>query len=65
MKVMRTSIVIDDNLMANALKAAGFSTKKEAVELVLKALIKLNKQASIRALRSELKEVLFRQIVRP
>ena len=41
--------------MADALKATGLSTKKEAVELGLKALIKLNKQASIRALRGKLK----------
>jgi len=53
--VMRTNIEIDDNLMADALKATGLSTKKEAVELGLKALIKLNKQASIRALRGKLK----------
>lgn len=52
---MRTNIEIDDSLMADALKATGLSTKKEAVELGLKALIKLNKQASIRALRGKLK----------
>ncbi len=52
---MRTNIEIDDNLMANALKATGLNTKKEVVELGLKALIKLNKQASIRALRGKLK----------
>jgi len=53
--MMRTNIEIDDNLMADALKATGLNTKKEAVELGLKALIKLNKQASIRALRGKLK----------
>ena len=52
---MRTNIEIDDSLMADALKATGLSTKKEAVELGLKALIELNKQASIRALRGKLK----------
>ena len=52
---MRTNIEIDDNLMADALKATGLNTKKEAVELGLKALIKLNRQASIRALRGKLK----------
>jgi len=52
---MRTNIEIDDSLMANALKATGLTTKKEAVELGLKALIKLNEQASIRALRGKLK----------
>lgn len=52
---MRTNIEIDDRLMADALKATGLSTKKEAVELGLKALIKLNNQSSIRALRGKLK----------
>ncbi len=53
--VMRTNIEIDDGLMADALKATGLSTKKDVVELGLKALIKLNKQASIHALRGKLK----------
>ena len=52
---MRTNIEIDDNIMAEALKATGLRTKKETVELGLKALIKLNKQGSIRALRGKLK----------
>lgn len=30
---MRTSIVIDDKLMADALRASGARTKREAVEL--------------------------------
>jgi len=52
---MRTNIEIDDRLMAEALRATGLSTKKETVELGLKALIKLKKQSSIRALRGKLK----------
>ncbi len=52
---MRTNIEIDDKLMTEALKATGLKTKKEAVELGLKALIKLNKQASIRSLRGKLR----------
>jgi Arc/MetJ family transcription regulator len=51
---MRTNIVIDDQLMADALNATGLHTKKEAVEEGLKALIKLKKQASIRNLRGKL-----------
>ena len=51
---MRTNIVIDDKLMADALNATGLKTKKEAVEEGLKALIKLRKQASIRNLRGKL-----------
>jgi len=52
---MRTNIVIDDQLMADALKATGLSTKKETVELGLKLLIKQNKQQAIRTLRGKLK----------
>lgn len=52
---MRTNIVIDDQLMADALKATGLATKKEAVELGLKMLVRLNKQQEIRKLRGKLK----------
>ncbi len=52
---MRTNIEIDDRLMADALKATGLQTKKEVVEIGLKALIRLKKQSSIRALRGKLK----------
>jgi Arc/MetJ family transcription regulator len=51
---MRTNIVIDDELMAQALKASGLTTKKEVVEQALKLLIKRNKQQSIRSLRGEI-----------
>ena len=51
---MRTNIVIDDDLMASALKMTGLRTKREAVELGLKVLIKLKKQESIRQLRGKL-----------
>jgi Arc/MetJ family transcription regulator len=39
---MRTNIVIDDNLMSNALQASGLKTKKEVVELGLKLLVTKN-----------------------
>ena len=52
---MRTNIVIDDKLMSEALKATGASTKKEAVELGLKLLVRQNKQQAIRKLRSKLR----------
>ena len=52
---MRTNIVIDDQLMDDALKASGLHTKREAVEEGLKALIKLKPQADIRKLRGQLK----------
>ena len=52
---MRTNIVIDDELMSAALKATGLRTKKEAVELGLKLLVRQNKQQAIRKLRGKLK----------
>lgn len=52
---MRTNIVIDDQLMDDALKATGLQTKREAVELGLKTLIKLKKQEGIKAFRGRLK----------
>ena len=45
---MRTNIDIDDKLMADALKATGLKTKREAVELGLKTLIRLKKQEEIK-----------------
>ena len=52
---MRTNIVIDDKLMAEALKATGARTKKEAVELGLKTLIRLKRQERIRGYRGKLR----------
>jgi Arc/MetJ family transcription regulator len=51
---MRTNIVIDDKLMSDALKATGVGTKKEAVELGLRLLVRQNKQQAIRKLRGKL-----------
>ena len=51
---MRTNIIIDNTLMQEALKATGLKTKKEAVELGLKTLIALGKQASIKELKGKL-----------
>ena len=52
---MRTNIVIDDKLMADALKASGLSTKKEAVEQGLKLLVRRGQQQDIRKLRGRVK----------
>jgi Arc/MetJ family transcription regulator len=51
---MRTNIVIDDKLMSEALRATGLRTKREAVELGLRTLLRLRKQAAIRAFRGKL-----------
>lgn len=47
--------MIDDRLIAEAIKVTGASTKKEAVELGLKALIQLKRQEQIRGMRGKLK----------
>ena len=52
---MRTNIVIDDKLMADALKATGAKTKREAVEMGLRTLLELKEQERIRGLRGKLR----------
>ena len=52
---MRTNIVIDDDLMANALKATGLKTKKDVVEQGLKLIILRQNQQAIRGLRGKIK----------
>jgi Arc/MetJ family transcription regulator len=52
---MRTNIVIDDDLMTEAIKASGLKTKKEVVEEGLKLIIQRSKQQAIRELRGNLK----------
>ena len=51
---MRTNIVIDDRLMSDTLRATGLKTKREAVELGLRTLLRLKQQAGIRRLRGKL-----------
>jgi Arc/MetJ family transcription regulator len=48
---MRTNIVIDDQLMRDAMQASGARTKREAVELGLRTLVRLDQQKRIKALR--------------
>lgn len=51
---MRTNIVINDELMKQVLKLTGLKTKREAVELGLKTLLKLKQQQKIRQFRGKL-----------
>jgi len=51
---MRTNIVIDDKLMEEALRATGLKTKREAVELGLRTLLRLRRQGELRRLRGKL-----------
>lgn len=52
--IVRTNIVIDDKLMKDALRATGLKTKREAVELGLRTLLRLRQQDEIRGLRGKL-----------
>lgn len=51
---MRTNIVIDDRLMKETLRATGLRTKREAVDLGLRTLLRLSKQTDIQRLRGKL-----------
>ena len=51
---MRTNIVIDDKLMQDTLNATGLKTKRAAVELGLRTLLRLTQQAQIRQLKGKL-----------
>jgi Arc/MetJ family transcription regulator len=52
---MRTNIVIDDELMKEALQLSGLKTKREVVDLALRRFIQLKKQEEIRNWRGKLK----------
>ena len=51
---MRTNIVIDDKLMKETLRLTGLKTKREAVELGLRTVVRLRKQDEIRQFRGKL-----------
>ena len=48
---MRTNIEIDDDLMAEAQRLAGTTTKRETVELALRELVGRHKQVGILKLK--------------
>ncbi len=51
---MRTNIVINDDLMKEALDLSGVSTKREVVELALQTLVTLKRQEKIKDLKGKL-----------
>ena len=51
---MRTNVVIDDELMAEALESTGIKTKKAVIEEALRTLVRLKKQEGVRSLRGKL-----------
>lgn len=51
---MRINIEIDDALVSAALRASGLKTKREAVEMGLKTLVRLKQQEEFRKFRGKL-----------
>lgn len=52
---MRTNIIIDDELMKEAMMLSRLKTKKAVVETGLKLLVQIKKQERIKNLRGKLK----------
>lgn len=52
---MRTNIVIDQDLMAEAQKLAGTKTMRETVDLALREMVSRHKRAGILELRGKIK----------
>ena len=51
---MRTNIVVDDDLMAEAMELSNIKTKKGVVDQALNLLVQVKKQEKIRQLRGKL-----------
>ncbi|NJL45179.1 MAG: type II toxin-antitoxin system VapB family antitoxin [Leptolyngbyaceae cyanobacterium SM2_3_12] len=51
---MKTSIDIDNALVADALQATGLTATEEVIELALKLLIQVKQQEAIKAFRGKL-----------
>lgn len=52
---MRTNIVIDDQLIAEAMRLSGALTKRQAVEESLRLMVRLKRQERIRQVRGKAK----------
>jgi Arc/MetJ family transcription regulator len=51
---VRTNIVLDEELVAEAMRRTGIKTKRGVVEEALRTLIQLKRQEEIRELRGQL-----------
>ena len=51
---MRTNVVIDNDLMARALKSGKYMTKKSAIEEGLRLLVQINSQNELRKLKGKI-----------
>ena len=52
---MRTNIDIDDDLMQEAMKVSGLTTKRKTVEAGLRLLVQIKRQQRIRSYRGKLR----------
>ena len=52
---MRTNVVIDDQLMQEALELSGLRTKKDAIEAGLRLLVEFARQSKVKDFRGRLK----------
>ena len=52
---MRTNIVIDDRLIAEAMRLSGVRTKRQAVEESLRLMVRLKRQEKVCKLRGRLR----------
>lgn len=51
---MRTNVEIDDKLISEAMELSGARTKREAVDMALRQLVKIGRQGEIRKWRGKL-----------
>ena len=51
---MRINSVVDDKLIEDAMRCSGATTKREAVEIALRLLVRSKSQEEVRSLRGQL-----------
>lgn len=51
---MRTNIVLDDRLMAHAIRSSGCRTKKATIETGLRLLVQVSSQKKLRTLKGRI-----------
>ena len=54
MPARRTNVVIDDELMTQALRSSGCRTKRAAIESGLRLLVQVNNQQKLRQLKGKI-----------
>jgi Arc/MetJ family transcription regulator len=51
---MRTNIVLDDGLVAEAMRLSGIGTKREVIDAALRTFVRLQHQRAVLALEGEI-----------